>query len=290
MGEPWSLVYSLGDSFLQYRPGGYHPIALGDVLDDGRYRVFHKWGMGIDATIWYARDMKLDRCVTIKIKTAERTKYSQELKILLDLQKSSNGHDRDHVIQLLNHFYIEGPNGCHQALVFELIGPGVDQTIEGAASIPEELDFEEIVEAAVPLLRGLDFVHKAGHAHGALNLGSLVYKAEHLSQLSEQELLRLLGPTESRTRGDRLRVDPGSGVPERIVKAACWDHWWEFFPDVYEGRLLRLFNFEGICGTGASLGLENHGYDMHTTTNMAECVDFRADLWAAGVFVSSLSH
>ena len=109
---------------------------------------------------------RLDRCVTIKIKTAERTKYSQELKILLDLQKSSNGHDRDHVIQLLNHFYIEGPNGCHQALVFELIGPGVDQTIEGAASIPEELDFEEIVEAAVPLLRGLDFVHKAGHAHG----------------------------------------------------------------------------------------------------------------------------
>ena len=41
----------------RYRPGGYHPVHLGDVYD-GRYKVIHKLGFGTYSTVWLARDIK----------------------------------------------------------------------------------------------------------------------------------------------------------------------------------------------------------------------------------------
>lgn len=40
----------------RYRPGGYHPISLGDVLKAGRYKILHKIGWGGFSTTWAARD------------------------------------------------------------------------------------------------------------------------------------------------------------------------------------------------------------------------------------------
>ncbi len=39
-----------------YRPGGLHPVHLGDVLGSGRYRVSRKLGYGAFSTVWLARD------------------------------------------------------------------------------------------------------------------------------------------------------------------------------------------------------------------------------------------
>lgn len=47
----------------RYRPGGYHPVALGDSLSDGRYKVLHKLGWGSYSTTWAAKD-QLYVCVT----------------------------------------------------------------------------------------------------------------------------------------------------------------------------------------------------------------------------------
>ena len=44
------------ENVLNYRPGGYHPIALGDTLKDGRYQIHHKLGCGGFSTVWAARD------------------------------------------------------------------------------------------------------------------------------------------------------------------------------------------------------------------------------------------
>lgn len=44
----------------RYRKGGYHPIALGDTLKDGRYKVLHKLGWGGYSTVWAARDQRLE--------------------------------------------------------------------------------------------------------------------------------------------------------------------------------------------------------------------------------------
>ena len=40
-----------------YRPGGYHPVHIGDFVHE-RYRVIHKLGFGTFSTLWLARDLQ----------------------------------------------------------------------------------------------------------------------------------------------------------------------------------------------------------------------------------------
>lgn len=42
----------------RYEAGGYHPLALGDVLEGGRYKILHKLGWGSYSTTWAAKDHK----------------------------------------------------------------------------------------------------------------------------------------------------------------------------------------------------------------------------------------
>jgi serine/threonine-protein kinase SRPK3 len=44
------------ENFLDYRPGGFHPITLGDIVKDGRYKIYHKLGYGGFSTVWLTRD------------------------------------------------------------------------------------------------------------------------------------------------------------------------------------------------------------------------------------------
>ena len=41
-----------------YRSGGYHPVHLGDRLQEDRYVIVHKLGWGLNGTTWLARDRK----------------------------------------------------------------------------------------------------------------------------------------------------------------------------------------------------------------------------------------
>lgn len=41
-----------------YRPGGYHPVVLGEIFNNGQYRVMRKLGEGSYSTVWLARDLK----------------------------------------------------------------------------------------------------------------------------------------------------------------------------------------------------------------------------------------
>lgn len=54
-GTSSSLLFK-EENVLYYRPGGYHPVVLGDTLKNGRYRVCHKLGYGGFSTVWAARD------------------------------------------------------------------------------------------------------------------------------------------------------------------------------------------------------------------------------------------
>lgn len=51
-----NLLFDKEENVLNYRPGGYHPVALGDTLSDGRYKICHKLGYGGFSTVWVARD------------------------------------------------------------------------------------------------------------------------------------------------------------------------------------------------------------------------------------------
>jgi serine/threonine protein kinase len=38
----------------EYRPGGLHPVNLGDTFHDGKYKVIRKLGDGSYSTVWLA--------------------------------------------------------------------------------------------------------------------------------------------------------------------------------------------------------------------------------------------
>jgi serine/threonine-protein kinase SRPK3 len=40
----------------KYRPGGFHPVRLGDTFKGGRYTIHHKLGWGGFSTVWLAKD------------------------------------------------------------------------------------------------------------------------------------------------------------------------------------------------------------------------------------------
>lgn len=50
-----NLLYTQ-ESLSRYQCGGYHPVTLGDIFKDGRYKVHHKLGWGGFSTVWLAFD------------------------------------------------------------------------------------------------------------------------------------------------------------------------------------------------------------------------------------------
>jgi len=106
-----------------YRPGGYHPVHLGDVLD-GRYRILHKLGSGGFSTTRLARDNVGYHALKI-LKTDEAV-LSTELKTLQRLAKLQTVHPKNIRIRgLTDHFVLHGPNGQHNCLVTEVAGPSM---------------------------------------------------------------------------------------------------------------------------------------------------------------------
>ena len=173
------------ENILNYRPGGYHPVALGDTLNGGRYKIHHKLGHGGFSTVWVAKDNKyvassiprhipfmltacgLEQWVSVKIITADRTKLSRELYNLRALAEHAKGNlGLKHIVQLLDDFLLEGPNGCHQCLVFEMLGPTVNIIVNDYHEEGERLDTESILRISRRLLQAVAFMHAAGYAHG----------------------------------------------------------------------------------------------------------------------------
>lgn len=53
--KPTNLLHSQ-ERMTRYRPGGFHPVKLGDTFNNGRYKIYHKLGWGGFSTVWLARD------------------------------------------------------------------------------------------------------------------------------------------------------------------------------------------------------------------------------------------
>ncbi|KAI7782402.1 serine/threonine-protein kinase SRPK3 [Diaporthe eres] len=69
-----------------YRPGGFHPVQLGDILD-GRYEILSKLGYGSFATVWLAADSSSRTLVAIKIVHGDVHKGNILVNVLLPQYK-----------------------------------------------------------------------------------------------------------------------------------------------------------------------------------------------------------
>jgi serine/threonine protein kinase len=121
-----------------------------------------------------------------------------------NLQAQSN---RNHVVLPLDDFQHTGPNGKHQCLVFEPMGPSVGQVLEGFPDSPQDFGFCDGPPPPPPpppssdaptstptdltpsqkksllkqLLLGLDCLHSNRIAHGDLNPGNSQLSIRSLS-------------------------------------------------------------------------------------------------------------
>jgi serine/threonine-protein kinase SRPK3 len=112
---------------------------------------------------------RLEQWVSVKIITADRTNQSRELHSLRALAEHSKGSPGSkHIVQLLDDFFHEGPNGCHQCLVFELLGPTVNIEVDDYYEDGERLDTETLLKISTQLLQAVTFMHEAGYAHGGI--------------------------------------------------------------------------------------------------------------------------
>ncbi|KAL9074406.1 MAG: hypothetical protein Q9157_004409 [Trypethelium eluteriae] len=186
----------------RYRQGGYHPVRLGDLFKNGRYRVIHKLGFGGYSTVWAARDEIANRNVALKIETSETFSTSRELEILQICSRSQNEPGSEYISKLLDAFRHDGPNGSHHCLILDILGSNVpavlDEKFEGA-SLPREVATAVIKE----VLCGLSYLHKQELAHGAA--------------ATEGELLRILGSARIGEVYGQLEQSHTQGIPEYLV-------------------------------------------------------------------------
>ena len=146
----------------KYKPKGYHPIMIGDVLH-GRYRIVDKLGFGGYSTVWLAQDRYQEEYVAVKVGIANL--LSQEMKCLRALSASSLHPGHDAIPFPLDEFEIRGPNGVH-----------ICYTMVPARCNLREVSFSCLfpLDVARALVGGLTMavshMHSCGYVHGGLLL------------------------------------------------------------------------------------------------------------------------
>lgn len=156
-----------------YRPGGFHPTYLGDVLKQ-RYKIIRKIGFGQYSTVWLARDCQEDRYVSVKIATAADGRGTDLARPVIAFHQKiadSEHPGTAHVVPLLDHFVHSGPNGEHLCLVFKPMGRNTNALME------KELGTMTVSfarELSRQLVLALDCIHCAGLAHRDIQPGNVL--------------------------------------------------------------------------------------------------------------------
>ena len=88
-------------------------------------------------------------------------KPAREISVLQSLAQHGKGElSYSHVVQLHDYVVHDGPNGSHQCLVFELLGPSVAQTPEELNATEDKLEPETVVKLSRQLLKGINFIQR----------------------------------------------------------------------------------------------------------------------------------
>ncbi|PLB39606.1 serine/threonine-protein kinase, partial [Aspergillus candidus] len=220
-----------------YRPGGYHPVVLGDIFNNGQYKVIRKLGEGSYSTVWLARDLKSSRYVALKILVSEISGSTTELRVLRHITKVAPVEGTPHITRVLGEFEHHGPNGVHKCLVFEPMGPSVNTMVE---ELPQFKPRRRGMKVRYPLwmaksilkqsLQALAFLHENGIAHGDFQPGNILFTLNNIDSIPEDMLrqgedmqARLISPPVKRLDGKEDKWAPRYlCVAQPLVPFTCY--------------------------------------------------------------------
>lgn len=150
----------------KYRPGGYHPIAIGDILQT-RYRVVHKLGYGTYSTTWLCRDDQSNAYVAVKVGTGDSNHREADVLDRLNSDISScfpKFQGRAMVPLIQDRFDLHGPNGIHPCYVTTPARCSVSSAKDGS--------YERVFQASTArsliaqLVLAVEYIHAKGIVHG----------------------------------------------------------------------------------------------------------------------------
>ncbi|KAK3505460.1 kinase-like protein [Neurospora crassa] len=200
---------------------------LGDQLgDNGRFRVVHKLGHGGYGTVWLCQDTlsPTPKWRAVKVMSAKAsTSDCAELRAMeafrnIDRLAAENAF---RVSVPLEHFWIDGPNGRHLALVFVLCAANakyLGTTYGHNRALIKDLCFQ--------LAKSLEFIHSRGLCHGDLRPSNILFRlCDGADSLPEEALLKAFynggKPNTGRVISleDRKPVTRASApsIPEQLV-------------------------------------------------------------------------
>ncbi|KAJ4359183.1 hypothetical protein N0V85_009464 [Neurospora sp. IMI 360204] len=193
------FLYDVEDGFWDYaeplenyKPGGLHPIILGDRLgDNGRFRVVHKLGHGGYGTVWLCQDTlsSTPKWRAVKVMSANESKPDcaelRAMEAFRDINCSTIENDFN-ISAPLEHFWIEGPNGRHLALLFVLCANTTNHmfSIHGHnRALFKDLCFQ--------LAKSLELIHSRGLCHGDFRPDNILVRlCDGVDSLPEETLLK----------------------------------------------------------------------------------------------------
>ncbi|ORY70433.1 kinase-like domain-containing protein, partial [Pseudomassariella vexata] len=170
-----------------YGHGGLHPVHINDILD-GRFEVIAKLGDGGFATVWLCLETNTHKWRAVKIIKAEHSKPENPGLLLVEYLKNRNLGPADweaaHIQLPIDHFWIEGPNGRHLALVLPLLGPAIDTQLDE--------DVGTIKHICLQAAQGLAFLHQHGICHGDFRPSNILLRLDSIDRLGKKEMITLV--------------------------------------------------------------------------------------------------
>ncbi|GKZ81564.1 hypothetical protein AnigIFM56816_006085 [Aspergillus niger] len=214
-GRPQYRLVEDVEDLHRYCPGGYHPLEVGDDLDESRYRLVDKLGYGGYSTIWLARDLRQARYVAVKAITADASTSTPEPGLLCSLGSTPPRPGSEILPRLLDEFWIAGPNGRHRCIVTPPARMNLFDAKEASTFGLFRLNVARSIIAQ--LIRGVAFLHSQDIVHGDLHLGNiLVQFPKVIDSFPTPELYERFGEPYSEAVV-RLDGKPlSNGVPARV--------------------------------------------------------------------------
>ncbi|EEU47043.1 uncharacterized protein NECHADRAFT_78065 [Fusarium vanettenii 77-13-4] len=192
-----------------YQEGGFHPVHLGDLYDDGRYRIVHKLGAGGFSTVWLASDCLLSSWVALKIVVADKSPVIEEKAVMC--HKIASHWSDGRFITYKRYFYIEGPNGRHLCLVLPPCGPSLHVLSHYLRSrVHPWLSRRAAFQAA----KATADLHSRGLY---ITPSNIVFRLRNLDHLDDQGIYRLFGEPRTGPLETCSGDIPGPEAPRYIV-------------------------------------------------------------------------
>ncbi|KAK2758834.1 hypothetical protein FQN54_003526 [Arachnomyces sp. PD_36] len=266
----------------KYRPKGYHPVMIGDLLHD-RYRIVDKLGFGGYSTVWLARDMHKEEYVAVKVGVANSP--SQEINCLRALSASSTHPGHDAIPSPLDEFVVRGPNGVHPC--YTMI-PARCNLREASFSYLFPLDVARALIGGLTM--AIAHMHSSGYVHGDVHLRNILVKLpSSFNHLSIEQFYEKHGEPETTP----ITLRDGGPLPPNVPSKAVIPLYLGMDADdfkLHDAHVL-LSDF----GESYSLASETrHGENCHTPLAMRPpearfepqtSLSYSADIWSLAVAI-----